>query len=261
LRDGQADRTSKWQPQPASPEELQAIAAITATGRAIHRQDQFVWHASDAFTTALDGRSVPRVSYAVTERDGLVRVSFLGEDHGHWRVLGDVDMSHSAPVAVLDPAREPDAEELRQVRARATALEAAPNVCGGTRNTVVLPAEGGTMDVYVLSATDDPHIVPLGGHARVRVSADGGTMLAFEPYSKACLDFDTGRKMPDGGELKALMATIVLSDLPAPTHVYTSLTYPWPIMLASETHLWKVADGRITIVDPAQNGGADRPDM
>ena len=101
MRDGQADRTSKWQPQPASPEELQAIAAITATGRAIHRQDQFVWHASDAFTTALDGRSVPRVSYAVTERDGLVRVSFLGEDHGHWRVLGDVDMSHSAPVAVL----------------------------------------------------------------------------------------------------------------------------------------------------------------
>ncbi len=42
------------------------------------------------------------------------------------------------------------------------------------------------------------------------------------------------------------MATLVLSELPAPTHVYTSLTCPWPIMLASKTHLWRVADGRVT---------------
>lgn len=240
----------EWKPQPASPEELQAIAVITATGRAIHRQDQFVWHASDAYATAVDHRPAPPgASYAVIERDGLVRVSFLAEEHGRLRVVADVDMSHSAPAVTLDPAREPDDDEVRQVRARATALAAAPNVCEGARNTVVLPVEGGAMDVYVLAASSDSAIVPLGGHARVRVSADGGSVLAFEPYSKSCLDMDTREGGPGGSRLSALMATLVLSDLPAPTHVYTSLTYPWPIMLASKTHLWKVADGRITTVE------------
>jgi len=250
-------RESGWHPQPASPQELQAIAAITETGRAIHRQDQFVWHASDAYATAVDHRPAPPgSSYAGTEGDGRGRVSFLAEDRGRLRVLADVEMGVSAPVVTLDPAREPDEDERRQVRARATALAAAPNPCGGARNTVVLPVEGGAMDVYVLAANGNAAIVPLGGHARVRVSADGAGMLAFEPYSKACLDFDTEEKMPSGGRLTTLMATIVLSDLPAPTHVYTSLTFPWPIMLASKTHLWKVADGRITAVDPTQKDGA-----
>ena len=240
-------RESAWRPQPASPEELRAIAAITATGRAIHRMDQFVWHASDALLVAFDHRPAPPGSnYAVTERDGVVRVSFLAEENGRLRVLADIDMSHSAPMVALDPAREPDDGERRQMRARATALAAAPDVCEGARNTVVLPVDGGAMDVYVLAASSDPAIVPLGGHARVRVSADGAGVLAFEPYSKVCLDFDTNEKNPSGGRLRALMASIVLSDLPAPTHVYTSLTYPWPIMLASRTHLWRVADGHIT---------------
>jgi hypothetical protein len=250
-------RESAWHPQPASPEELQAIATITATGRAIHRQDQFVWHASDAYAIASNHRPAPPgSSYAVTERDGLVRVSVLAEEHRRLHVLADVDMGVSAPAVTLDPAREPDEDERRQARARATALAAAPNVCGGARNTVVLPVEGGAMDVYVIAANNDAAIVPLGGHARVRVSADGGSVLAFEPYSKACLDFDTEKKVPSGGRRTTLMSTIVLSDLPAPTHVYTSLTFPWPIMLASKTHLWKVADGRITAVDPTQKDDA-----
>lgn len=246
-------RASNWNPQPASPEELQAIAAITKTGRAIHRMDQFVWHAADALAVAAPDRLVPPGSgYAVTELDGVVRVSFLGEEHGRLHVIADVDMSHSSPTVTLDPAREPDDGERRQMRASATALAAAPNVCEGLRNTVVLPVDGGAMDVYVLAASKDPAIVPLGGHARVRVSADGTGVLAFEPYSKACLDFDTDRQ-PSKGRLDTLMATLVLSDLPAPTHVYTSLTYPWPILLASKTHLWKVADGRITDASAAKD--------
>ena len=53
-------RESGWHPQPASPQELQAIAAITETGRAIHRQDQFVWHDTRADRRAArhgEGRS------------------------------------------------------------------------------------------------------------------------------------------------------------------------------------------------------------
>ena len=125
-------------------EELQAIATITATGREIHRQDQFVWHASDSYGVALDHRAPPPGgSYAVTERDGVVRVAFLAEVGGRLRVLADVDMSHSAPAVTLDPAREPEDGERAQVRARTTALAATPNICEGDRNTVVLPVDGG----------------------------------------------------------------------------------------------------------------------
>lgn len=33
-------------------------------------------------------------------------------------------------------------------------------------------------------------------------------------------------------------------------HVCTSLIYPWPIMLASDTHRCEVAHGRIVAVEP-----------
>lgn len=250
-------QASHWTPQPASAEELQAIAAITATGHAIHRQDQFVWHASDAYVVATHHRPAPPgSSYAVTERDGHVRVSFLAEEHGRLRVLGDVEMGRSAPEVTLDPAREPDEGERVQVRARETALAAAANVCEGPRNTVVLPVEGGALDVFVLAASSNAAVVPVGGHARVRVSADGATVLALEPYSKTCISFDTREQDgAHGTRTAALMATLVLSNLPSPAHVYTSLTYPWPIMLASDTHLWKVADGRIVAVEPSSKDG------
>jgi len=249
--------TSHWTPQPASAEELQAIAAITATGRAIHRQDQFVWHASDAYVVATHHRPAPPgSSYAVTELDGHVRVSFLAEEHGRLRVRGDVEMGRSAPEVTLDPVREPDEGERVQVRARETALAAAPNVCEGPRNTVVLPVEGGALDVFVLAASSNPAVVPVGGHARVRVSADGATVLELEPYSKTCISFDTREQDgAHGTRTAALMATLVLSNLPSPTHVYTSLTYPWPIMLASDTHLWEVADGRIVALEPSSKDG------
>ncbi|MBA8888652.1 hypothetical protein FHW12_002885 [Dokdonella fugitiva] len=242
---------SDWNPRPASAEEQQAIDAITRVGREIHRQDQFVWHAADAYGVARGDAPAPRDGgYVVTEHEGVVRVAFLAGTDDALRVLADVDMSHSSPTVALAPARAPDERERVQMRARATALAAAANVCGGPRNTVILPGADGTMDVYVLAASSDSNIVPVGGHARVAVSADGRTVLALEPYSKACLSFDT--RQPG---LRVLMTSIVLSDLPAPTHVYTSLTYPWELMLPSKTHLWKVADGRVTaIVNDAHDG-------
>jgi hypothetical protein len=129
-------------------------------------------------------------------------------------------------------------------RARQTALRSANNPCNGALNTATLPAEGGAWDIYVLAASNQTHIVPMGGHSRVRVSADGSTVVAIEPYSKTCMNMDDS-----GPNTIMLMASHIVSDLPAPTHVFLSLTFPTPMILATKTHLWRVANGSIVAVN------------
>jgi len=237
----------KWHPQPATSAELAEIAHIEATGREIYRLDQLVWHASDAlaFAGALD-HPAAGTGYAVSDTAAGARVAFLLEDGQDIRLLADVDMADAAhPKVERSSARPLDEDEIAKFRARQTALKAAPNLCEGPRNTVVLPVAGGAWDVYVLAASKQGSIVPMGGHARLRVSAEGTSVLALEPYSKTCINMNT-----EGQKMIALMVTHVVSDLPAPTHVFLSLTYPKTMMVATHSHLWRVADGSIVAVPP-----------
>lgn len=232
--------------RPASPEEMKQIERIEAVGREIYRLDQLAWHATDA----LQAKAPPIApgssgGWVITNtREGPV-VTFVESNGGALSVFADVMMRDGVPPDVhIRPERALSALEAAMFHARTTALGAAQNICGGARNTVVLPAETGGWDVYVLAASSQANILPLGGHARVHVSTDGMTALDVEPYSKSCLDMDISAP-----NLVDVMATHIVSDLPAPTHVFLSLTYPKPIVLATRNHLWKIDAGRITTID------------
>jgi len=233
----------KWQTVPPTPEELAEIAKIEAIGREIYRQDQLAWHASDALLAQHPKVQPAKDGWVITNEADGARVTFV-EDDRTIRIVGDVLMPpEGAPRVTLDPKRTLDDTELRMFRARQTALHAAQNVCGGPMNTTIVPSDDGSWDVYVLAATAQPNVVPLGGHSRVRVSADGMTAMAVEPYSKSCMMMDISSP-----KVIELVASHIVSELPAPTHVFLSLTYPKPIDLATRTHFWRIADGTITTI-------------
>lgn len=234
---------SKWETVPPTPVELAEIAKIEAVGHEIYRQDQLAWHASDALLAQHPKVRPAKDGWVITNEADGSRVTFI-EQASTIRIIGDVIMPADGPPRVtLDPARTLDDTELRMFHARQTALHAAKNVCGGPMNTTIVPSDDGNWDVYVLAATPQPNVVPLGGHSRVRVSADGLTAITVEPYSKSCMMMDISSP-----KVIELVASHIVSELPAPTHVFLSLTYPKPIDLATRTHFWRVADGRITTI-------------
>ena len=241
-----AKTQTKWTPVPANTEELVEVRQIEATGREIYRQDQLAWHASDALAAATVQAGMQRThaGWVITHAQDVELVAFIAEEGTSLRHVADVFMSDgTAPRVDLQPSRALSDTERAMFRARQTALRRANNVCNGSFNTAILPAADGAWDVFVLTASSNVHVVPLGGHSRVRVSSDGSTVIAIEPYSKSCMTMDDG-----GPGTITLMVTHLVSNLPAPTHVFLSLTYPKPIMLVTKTHLWRVADGSIVAV-------------
>lgn len=237
-----AKGVAKWSPLPASPMELAEIARIEAIGHEIYRQDQLAWHATDALAAGGNARPETKGTngWVITNLPHAAQVTFIIDDGIGLRVFADVVMPNDGEPQISLSPRVLSKTEVAMFRARETAIRSANNVCGGTLNSAILPADSGEWDVYVLAATTQPHVVPMGGHSRVRVSADGTLVRAIEPYSKTCLNMDDS-----GKNLAALMATHIVSDLPAPTHVFLSLTYPMPIMLATRTHLWRIERGNV----------------
>lgn len=242
---GCAERSAKpqlnWTPVSASAEELVEVRKIEAIGREIYRQDQLAWHASDALAQA---GLREKAGWIVTLIDGTNTLVVIDGGGASLRHVADVKMVVGGqPQVDIHPTRALSDVERSMYRARETALAHANNICDGALNTAILPADGGAWDVFVLAASSNAHLVPLGGHSRVRVSADGSTVIEIEPYSKSCMNMDDSAP----GTVM-LMASHIVSNLPAPTHVFLSLTYPKPIMLATKSHLWRVADGSIVAV-------------
>jgi hypothetical protein len=161
-------------------------------------------------------------------------------------------------VETIDPPRPLEPEAAAMFRARDVvnrsvkkfAQQAGIEMCASPYNAVVLPAslrgETGWL-VYLLAATTDPNRKVLTGHLRVRVSADGTTVLAVTALSKSCLLADA----QPGLEPEGLILTHLLDPNPIETHVFTSLLYKLPLFVVAGGKKWMVVGDRITLLDPA----------
>lgn len=242
-----ADNTPGAQVEPWS------LSRTGATGTAIFVQDRAAWRATDVLMAHFDGKPPQGlIGWIVVEQgeDHLVR--FLSGDPTAplpgYDILVDKNGRPGEAIKSGD-AILPD-DQIAHYLARNTATA---NIgvlrCGARYNPVVLddPESDGWL-VWTLAATTDANIVPMGGHYRFHISADGRTVEKREQLSNGCLNMDR-RQAGQDGQPAALMTTVLVAPQPLEVHVFLSLLNRLPIYVAAGDKIWTVEGALIQEID------------
>jgi hypothetical protein len=151
-------------------------------------------------------------------------------------------------VTHFTPPKEAPSAFAVLARARQLAIGSAPS-SGQPLNPVLVPAqaigETGVL-VYLLAGTDEPDVVVLGRHTRVRVSEDGTRVLAVTPLTNSVMEMST--RSPDGGSVAAITVTHTTTDYPLETHVFASLLHRLPIYVLTARGVWRVQGDAIAFL-------------
>jgi hypothetical protein len=142
-------------------------------------------------------------------------------------------------------SQRPDRGATDPVRKRA--LQTAKTAIKGklfdaSYDSVVLnDPDGSGFLVYALALADTKRMTQTGGHFRVTVSADGGTVERIDLLSAFIQ-----QKLEKGKELAAIVSSPNSSNLPAETWIYTSHVYRIPVALVTKDGgFWTIDNGKI----------------
>ena len=126
--------------------------------------------------------------------------------------------------------------------------------CGGRFNTVVLDdPDGSGFLVYLLRPKPSVSAIPVGGHYRITVSADGTKVEQIDQLFVSCLTIDPASEARDGTKLEAVTMSHIVSQTPVETHVFLSLQEHLPFYVATmDGRIWKIENGGITQMDPKE---------
>jgi hypothetical protein len=229
------------------------LARIVALGTDLYRHDQAAWVATDVFLEFLgDERPADIVGWIVTGTGNDLMVRFLRRTGDDLRPGWDIPVVDGVAGTVIPAAEDAVLGERDKAafRARQTAsagLGRAP--CSRTMNAVVL-ADPDSEDwlVWLLTPVPSARSVPIGGHIRHRVSADGLTLLSREPLSRSCLTLEPSTT-PDGSTTAGLFATHIVSDTPVETHVFLSLQSGLPLYVGTGDIVWLVDGATVERVE------------
>jgi hypothetical protein len=182
---------------------------------------------------------------AQPEGNGVTVTYFSREGEGFAAVyrsqmLGGRITSPQVFPAGSRPALTGPAARMAAARMAAEGLQNRP--CGPEFNYLVLPPEGqGPVLVYQMSPRTAAAKVPVGGHFRTAIGADGA-VVATAPLSGACQDLTLAR-VPAGQRPRPLPVSAPDMTLPNELHVFLALWTGRPIAVAtgsSPTRLWGV---------------------
>lgn len=235
-------------PPPPVPVEEWSQRRVTTLGEAIFRQDQAAQVATDTLLAHLNGSPLPPgfAGWIVVDqgRDQLVR--FIRMDGEIARPAFDVPVRGGRAGALTAvESGELSPSEQAQFRARLTAANNIGRLrCSPQMNAVVLnDPDSDEWLVWLLTSTNDANIVPMGGHYRFRISADGASVVRRDMLSNSCLPMS--RAAPNGGQAVALTTNQIVSNGPVETHVFLSLLNRMPIYIAADNKLFEVNGARI----------------
>lgn len=118
----------------------------------------------------------------------------------------------------------------------------------GNLNTLVLPPEmeGAPISVYVMTPQVGESL-PMGGHFRIDVTADG-KIAAARPFMRSCLALPPNG--PDGKPVKIFGVSHILDPVPTEIHVFQAFIAGMPLYVSTAQGLWKVSDGKIELTGP-----------
>ncbi|MCK6104949.1 hypothetical protein [Brevundimonas sp. EYE_349] len=236
------------------PVEAFSISETGRLGTAIWRQDVAAARATDALLAASGGQPPQGVIGWIVTPDGSgQRVRFLSGEPAAPQAFKDVVVDSQLKAGPVIDAANPvlSADDVAQFAARNTAAQAiGPLRCSARYNAVMLkdPERPGWL-VWLLASTTQPNVVPMGGHYRFHISADGQTVEKREQLSGGCLDMDRSQAQR-GGQTVGLVTSVVVASQPLEVHVFLSLLNQLPIYTMAGDKLWEVQGARIRDVTP-----------
>ncbi|RZJ01767.1 MAG: hypothetical protein EON90_01800 [Brevundimonas sp.] len=239
---------------PPVPIEEWPLEKVSRIGLEMYKLDTAAWRATDALVASIsqdEARTIRGWLIAPVE-DGL-RVRFYREGQPDpvpgWdvimkgRVAGPVTPTAEASLA-------PD--ELAQARALATARANIGRLrCSARLNTVIMddPDSDGWL-VWLLTPTPDSGAIPLGGHYRFRISADGGSVLQRDQLSNSCFFAD---RPPAGARDPMLLYTQIVSRTPVETQVFLSIQNQLTLVITAGNRYFSVGGARIADITDMVN--------
>jgi hypothetical protein len=254
--------------QPIREFDLETLGKL---GREIYRQDQLAWHGTDALSAKIGQAQMAaeHCSGWVVDTSGtepllrFVRKAGEAEEAAY-----DVRFPTDAKPTVSVPENRELTEHQKAIRrafATATKGFADANLplcpCRGSYNFVVLddPAGPGFL-VYLLRPKSTNFEIPIGGHYRISVTADGSTVTQIDRLWKTCLSMDKRQAVTSSGKLMAVTVTSVVSAKPLEIHVFLSLQENLAVYVGtSDLKVWAVENGAIRQVNtepkPAAKAG------
>lgn len=223
-------------------------AKVIAMGREIYRQDRAAWLATDALLAAHSPADLADIRGWIvvpTSNGDLVR--FLAADEAGVRARWDiaVGVDGAGPV-VAAPSSDLSPDEIARWTARQTAIaNMNPLRCGPSMNSVVArDPDSDAWMVWLLTATTETGVIPVGGHQRFRISADGRTVLSRESLSAGCLNIQTPPEAVQD-DTAMVFVTHLVSDSPVETHVFLSIQNQTPIAVGIDNRVFIVFGDQI----------------
>jgi hypothetical protein len=214
----------------------------------IRMHDLAAWLSTDALREQQAFEKIPGVPAGWLTREVTSGIdiryftSIEGRQHAFAEAhldIGKLKISSSRRLAEPEPATE---DELRLLRARATAMAAQRLQCTRALNTVILEEPGfREIRVYLFSGWDET-AAPLGGHSRFLISPDGGTVVEAFQQTRSCLNYPS-RMDPK----QMLLVSDLHSGPPSELQVFLQRQYEVPLVvrMMGDDSTWKIEDGLI----------------
>ncbi len=241
-------------PDPVPIEEW-SLEKVSAMGQAIYRQDTAAWVSTDALLAHLAGNppSGEMAGWIVVDEDQGERVRYLRRVGPDLRAAFDVVVQNgrAGPVQVVD---EPLSEtEKAQALARDTAAQNIGRLrCAQRMNTVVLDdPDSDEWLVWLLTPMPDSGEIPIGGHYRFRISADGGSVVRRDQLSNGCF---FAEPPPEGQREDAMLFyTQIVSKGPVETQVFLSIQNQLTLVIGAGDRFYTIGGARIADITDMVN--------
>ncbi len=232
---------------------------LAQLGRDIYRHEQLASSATDELYAKVKPDDLVKDGargWIVEANGAKPYVRFLRERNGFLEASYDVVVPDSgAPVVSVPTSRSLTPIQEAEARALETARKAIADGkhpwCGGRANTVVLPDPSGDgFLVYLLRSKPSAAEVPIGGHYRITVSANGRSVMQIDQLFASCLTLSKS-DIPAGSKVEAMTMSSIVSDTPLETHVWLSLQEKMTFYVGTAGGKnWRVDQGRIVPFDP-----------
>ncbi|MGA2069754.1 MAG: hypothetical protein ABSG97_00245 [Sedimentisphaerales bacterium] len=228
-------------------------------GEELYLQDVIAAKATDALLRVVGSIKPGDLNGWIVIKDGGGNLTrFIKGTVEDANVVYDVQIDIKGNARVTkDNLRPLSATEMAMFLARRNAMRAAPKDCARAYNTAVMEdIDSSGWLVYVLAAMAEDVIV-VGGHSRVKVSADGKNVLAVTPLYQSCFVLP---KPAAGktGESQALSLSYPIGNVPSEIHVFLNRLHGYPLYVATAKGEWLVKNGKISLIKPVKKTGQQK---
>jgi hypothetical protein len=218
-------------------------------GRVIAMQDMAAWLASDALMAAHPDAGKDGVrGWLVQPKGEVILVRFVRQAGAGYEAAYDVTVGRDRKTNVSTPAdRTLRPSEIAAFNARQTASADLTKACRPGYNSVVAkdPERDGWL-VWMLAPMVKANTIPVGGHYRYTISADGKSVLGRDALSKSCMVLDIPAQAA-GQEPATAVVTHLVSPTPVETHVFLQLQSGRPlVVITPDKTMWAIDRGVIS---------------